>query len=761
MKKIKLKKSQILIYFCIFILFLILVNAKNYFTSAFAFGALFALMWTGFFVPMIATEYLVANLILMTKLADLYCAIATIFILIITYLIHSKIKKPMNVVLVGVYSVLSQLVTLYYIFNTGNWIDCLIFLVIGLIFLYVCINIFQVFVLRGWYKLTLDELISLLTVVGVMAYGISEIYIFNCALYKYCAVVLILFCLFINKKSLSINIAIAIGLGVAINSGNLTVVGELALLAMIANIYSYPYKYKICVITLIFDLVLQMYFVGIDSEIAYLVAPTLFAITTFVIIPNKIFNKLLDKTAVMDNELSVRNIITSTRKNLKRRMDELSDVFAQMKQINLKLMKQQLECSQVISMLANDLQQSLCKECNNKDYCYRGIGANAQAYILQLLDIALKKGKITLLDLPSQMTQKCGISNLVIGRINQSVIQYRQYESMLNDVNNVKFVLAEQMGAVSQLFVNLSEEMDKNISFEQEIERKILNRLLSNNIVCSEVLIYAEKNQDVSVVAIVKGENAYNPLIEKVISKEMNCCMSVVGVEPTDIKDYYAVSLNRSCKRDIVFGISSRIKSGSVSSGDSHTLIRLGNNKYLLALCDGMGSGENARQMSSLTIGLIENFYKAGFSDEFILNNINKLLNINNQENFSTLDLCVVDLTKEVINFIKIGATYGVIKRDREVEKVENGTLPLGVLKQVKPSISCFGISSKDMIVMVTDGITDAFDNYDEFAEFVNGIASTNPQVVSQTILDEAIRRDNMIVKDDMTVLVARTFLKE
>ena len=65
------------------------------------------------------------------------------------------------------------------------------------------------------------------------------------------------------------------------------------------------------------------------------------------------------------------------------------------------------------------------------------------------------------------------------------------------------------------------------------------------------------------------------------------------------------------------------------------------------------------------------------------------------------------------------------------------------------------------MIVMVTDGITDAFDNYNEFAEFVNGIVSTKPQVVSQTILDEAIRRDNMIAKDDMTVLVARTFLKD
>ena len=362
--------------------------------------------------------------------------------------------------------------------------------------------------------------------------------------------------------------------------------------------------------------------------------------------------------------------------------------------------------------------------------------------------------------MPSNLAQKCSIVNLLIGKINQLVAENQRYNIMLKDVNDVKFLLAEQMGAVSQLLLDLGEDLDKNIAFDNTMHNKILNNLLSNNIVCSEVLIFAEKNEDVSVVVIVKGENAYNPAIETIISKIVKLPMIIVEVEPTDLSDYYSVKLARACKRDVVFGISNVTKTGSVSSGDSHSLIRLGNNKYLLALCDGMGSGENARKMSALTMGLVENFYKAGFEDEYIINNINKLLTINNQESFSTLDLCIIDLTKEIIDFIKLGATYGVIKREREVEKVETGTLPLGVLGQVKPSISHFAVSSKDMIIMVTDGITDAFENYEDFAEFVNAIVSTNPQVVAQTILDEAILRNGEVAKDDMTVLVARTFLK-
>ena len=310
------------------------------------------------------------------------------------------------------------------------------------------------------------------------------------------------------------------------------------------------------------------------------------------------------------------------------------------------------------------------------------------------------------------------------------------------------------MGAVSHLLSDLGEELNQSITFDNAMHNKILNQMLANNIICSEVLIFSEKGKDFSVVVIVKGENAYNPAIEKIIGKIMRIDVKVVEVEPTDLSDYFSVKLERACKRDIVFGISCVTKAGSTSSGDSHTLIRLGNNKYLLALCDGMGSGENARKMSVLTMGLVENFYKAGFENQFILDNINKLLTITNQENFSTLDLCVIDLTKEMIDFIKLGATYGAIKRENCVEQVETGTLPLGVLKQVSPSISQFAVSNKDMVIMVTDGITDAFNDYETFAEFVNAIVSTNPQVVAQTILDEAIARNDGAPKDDMTVLV-------
>jgi stage II sporulation protein E len=93
----------------------------------------------------------------------------------------------------------------------------------------------------------------------------------------------------------------------------------------------------------------------------------------------------------------------------------------------------------------------------------------------------------------------------------------------------------------------------------------------------------------------------------------------------------------------------------------------LGGNKFLLALCDGMGAGESAHKMSAMTLGLIENFYKVGFDNDIILESVNTLLSINNQENYSTLDICLLDLEKEIADFIKVGAPAGFIKHESNI----------------------------------------------------------------------------------------------
>lgn len=759
MKKIKINKINLTKYFLIFIMFLILTNARGYSVSPFSVGALFALMWCGLYLPVIAGEYLFANIILMNGLADIYSAITTVFILLVVYFIHKRIKRPMNVVLVGVYTLLSQVVSMYYIFSIGGWLDVIIFAVVAIVFLYVSVSIFQLLVLRGGiYKLTLDETVCMVAFICVLSFGIADIYIWGCPVYKFIGTLAALWCASSGRRTESAVLGIAVGLGASIVSGELGCVGEMAIVAIAANMFGCAHKYKTAITTLLVGTLVQVYFVGLEYSAIYSVLPIAFAAMCYLVFCNMGIKKIHINSSC-DAGLSARNVIGCARRKLKHRMNDLSDVFAQMKQIHLKMIQQELTKEQLITLITKEISLSVCAECKNLNNCYRN-GINGDSSMDTFVDIAIKKGKITILDLPSAISQRCGMVNVLIGKINQLIEECGNRLALLKDINQVKFLLAEHTGAVSQLLSNLSNDLDKDITFDESLQHKIMNDLLNKNIVCDEVLIFSENCNNISVVAIIRGDGAYNPALGQVVSRAINLRMVVVAVEPTEINGYYSATMVRACGRDVVFGITSRTKTGSTNSGDSHSLIRLGSNKYLLALCDGMGSGERAREMSALTMSLVESFYKAGFDNSFVLSNINKLLSINNQESFSTLDLCVLDLDNGGIDFIKLGATYGVVKREYDVERVEAGTLPLGVLGEVKPKVSHFAIGDKDMIIMVTDGVTDAFNDYQQFADFVNAIASSNPQVVAQTILDEAIELYGGTAKDDMTVLVARMFLK-
>jgi stage II sporulation protein E len=175
-----------------------------------------------------------------------------------------------------------------------------------------------------------------------------------------------------------------------------------------------------------------------------------------------------------------------------------------------------------------------------------------------------------------------------------------------------------------------------------------------------------------------------------------------------------------------------------------------------MAICDGMGAGERARRASTLALSLVENFYKAGFPDEIIMHSVNQLLTFTGQDIFSALDICVFDLSNGDIDFIKVGAPDGFIKRGREVEVVESGALPLGILDEIEPKITRAVLLAGDVVVLCSDGITDAFGGRTRLAGFINNTDTKNPQEIADKILAETVSRSQKSVADDCTITVAR-----
>ena len=102
------------------------------------------------------------------------------------------------------------------------------------------------------------------------------------------------------------------------------------------------------------------------------------------------------------------------------------------------------------------------------------------------------------------------------------------------------------------------------------------------------------------------------------------------------------------------------IKSGERVSGDTHSVIKINEHSFLMALSDGMGSGEYAKKVSATAISLIEAFYRAEMPEGTVLKTINKLLSFNRDERFTCIDIAAVNLNTGMADFVKIGSPAGI-----------------------------------------------------------------------------------------------------
>lgn len=727
--------------------------------SPFIFAFFFACLYVGINEKIISGLILIGVLFSSFTLESFFIGISFVASGLILYYIYYFIKKKISLISLAVTYLISNITYVYYNFN--RFYHLISFLILGLICLFVYITVLQVMILRkNCFKLTLDESICFLFAIASIGLGLSTIYIFNFSLVRFFLCLAILVCVAVGSPVLTYSIALSFSLGCALNGFDLTCVAEFIILTLVASIFNMPNKMKIICFVLLGDIVIQYCFISKDVDVVISLVPIILACLVFLLLPNKFLNNLTDLVYIKKSEMTSRNVINTTRKNIKKRMFELSNVFMDMKQIHLNMTKKELSKEELISMLRREVLACCCRDCIDKNRCTRALGTDNKSNLELLIEIAVTKGKIGILDIPSGLSNRCSKVNNLIGLINRICDEYKQYKSFMADVNNVKILMADQMGAVSRLLLDVGEEIDTNVRFDVARENKIISRLLSQNIQCREVLLYTEKNDEISAVLAVKSENSYDPHIEKIVSETLKVPMQITKISPLEETGYNSVQLRKKNKFDCVFGLASCNKAGNVECGDCHSIIRLGGNKFLLALCDGMGAGSGAHKMSAMTLGLIENFYKVGFENEIILESVNKLLAINNQETYATLDVCLLDLDKEIADFIKVGAPVGFIKREAKIEMIEGGALPIGALENITPSTYKTTISTKDIVIMFTDGIVDAFETHENLIDFISGLVSTNPQTIAETILNEALSLNQMSAKDDMTVLVSKTYLK-
>ena len=189
---------------------------------------------------------------------------------------------------------------------------------------------------------------------------------------------------------------------------------------------------------------------------------------------------------------------------------------------------------------------------------------------------------------------------------------------------------------------------------------------------------------------------------------------ALIGVplgEPRLVRDEMGsrYMLREKEKLRAVFAQAEKSKDGISVNGDCAVGFLSDDGKAYLILADGMGTGAEARQDSSIAIQMLARFLKAGISMADAVKTISPAIRIrNDEEGFLALDAVGVNLFSGECEMLKCSSAAVYVCQQKQIRRIIGKGLPFGILYgEGERELLHFSLAAGDRILLVSDGICD------------------------------------------------------
>lgn len=473
----------------------------------------------------------------------------------------------------------------------------------------------------------------------------------------------------------------------------------------------------------------------------------------FLFVPQSALNYLSEITCAFDEKDVIRETINDERRILAAKLYSLSSALCDLERAagGEKLIFSERG---VAEKTCEEAVKAVCGECPQYNRCFVKNGDKIKSDLLKIAEIGFKKGKAGPVDLPKRFSEYCCFANSFLYEINEKIANNGEIKEKIESAKKLGVALSKESGGVGEILKNLSYELSAKIDFGRKAEKSVADILAAEGIAPDAVICFGAAEYHVLFSDKNADFNRAAKAIERVSGQSVGLSSKI------DLGRGVMCVFKKAPAFDASFGVAGKNKYGSDLSGDVHSLIKIDRGKFLVALCDGMGSGENARESSELAVELIESLSRAGLDSEAVADLANSLLSIPHGDAFSAADVAIIDLYAGICSVVKLGATFGLIVTDDGVKVLENSSLPLGVSDEAVHDSYALELKGGEIIVIMSDGISDAFFSSVEAVEFLEREKTANPQALAERILCEAIDRCGGKPNDDMTCIAVKIYKK-
>lgn len=447
-----------------------------------------------------------------------------------------------------------------------------------------------------------------------------------------------------------------------------------------------------------------------------------------------------------DKESTLMNLVLDNfKEDISRRLLNFAEIFEtfayKSTETNSELQK--------LDDAINELFDKHCKNCLKRELCLNTNYIKTYNYFSQIL----KDGHAILSEEKKRFVQLFNMYCLnAFDVINTGIFLNGEY--LLNSTKTESLIYQSQLEGLSRIIQNYALELNSHYTNHHEkvlYFKEGLNKL-GMNITFFKINSIKQNNINVEL-----GVSAKHPF-EKRFIKDVFEDIFEETIDLIELKSRFNHKKFRLVSKkeiDITFGTSYIGKDGKRICGDNFIKCENYKGNTVVALCDGMGTGYSAHVESKTTLELLNKMLETGADDEMTVSVINTLVSLKEyKERFSTLDYVVINRNKRTVDFYKIGSAPSFIIRGNKVIRVENDNLPIGFSDTIEKVTVELEIG--DLIVMVSDGVIDRFNNLHRFESILTKLAKYHPIQMAHDIIQVVIKENNGKILDDMTAIVLK-----
>ncbi|MBQ7380311.1 MAG: SpoIIE family protein phosphatase [Clostridia bacterium] len=402
--------------------------------------------------------------------------------------------------------------------------------------------------------------------------------------------------------------------------------------------------------------------------------------------------------------------------------------------------------------------EGTCADCPRREICWGSEYSTTLESIGKLTSALHLSGKADVTCLPQSLLSACPRTERIVTAANEQCADMTA--SLLQSEKT--HIFAADYAAIADLLTDALKEDNEEFRADAQTGERIFRYLTDQGIAVGSIVVSGVRAKRICARGVGFGAGRTTP--DQLREALENICGTPLGDPVFEIskdstvmmlcaRDQFAVSFDTG----VIPAPSEAILDPEAPSGDALSCFAGKSSYFYGILTDGMGSGRQAAFSAEVCTVFLEKMLYAGNSPEISLRMLNNYLRSHSDQPESEcsvgVDMVRIDLITGSAHFIKSGAVPAYVLRGKQLLKIKAHTPPIGILHTVQAQIIPFELSSGDIIVMVSDGITGGNEDCPWLLSLLGNTPWTEPAVLKETILLHARESGST---DDMSVAVMR-----